>query len=983
MRRSLAEPPTAAVALAGVCFVSSGYLALTYEVCWIRQASLTIGATTLAFSTVLAVFFAGLAAGSFVFGRVSQRIARPVRLYAALEIGIGLVAMTTPWTFPAVESLFGRFYPSVYESFARLSAVRSLAVAILLLPPTFLMGGTLPLFCRQFVSSEGHISGRVGLLYGLNTLGAAAGAFVCGFFLIPTIGVRATLLGAGALNVLVGAVAWALPMPEVARIAGRPREEPDPHRSAPAERSGQARWIGLLFFATGFVALGNEILWTRYLSLLLHDTVYTYTLALTVTLLGIVAGSLLSAGLFDRLEHRARLFGWVQVGAGLLGLSALLLHPDVWSRWLDARDVPTQAVIIVALFAGPAALSGAVFPLAIRMVVRSPEAAGSGVGWMTALNTLGGILGSLALAFAVLPAFGLHRSLLVTSGLSVAIGCVAWTVLDRRAPPLTRFAWISGSVLVWSLIPRVSGTRLPHDFLARGRELVEVAEGVSSNLAVIRTRDRRRVLEIDRLWQGEDRKTHQILAAHIPMLIHPDPARVAVVGVGVGQTASRFLSYPIERLDCIEIERDMFPLLRRHFDAGWMDDERVHVVIEDGRNYLAHAPRTYDLISIEVGQTFRPGIASFYTADFYRRARARLEPGGLLAQMVPISFFDIPDFRTVVRTFAQVFPQCTLWYNRHELLLVGTTSDRFEIPSERLGRLQSDPVLRADLDFALWGGLPHRLNQPEVFLAGFLAGPQEVRGLGREGTVYRDDRPHLEYSTPLHRDAFAAKQSIVELLGSTLTHPDAVLSAPLDPAVAARVERVRRANLGNILAGVLEDQFPGLGTEAQREAALGIVSRGLEYNPDNARLNMLMGLTLNARGAGKEAALGFLRRALELRPTYAEAHLNSASVYRAHGDGDAAERHYRSALEHDPSLESARFFLGTLLLEDGRSAQAEPLFRRLLETRPRSADALHGLGVALLAQGHDEEAVEVLRRGVEAAPGRSDLRGALEEALDR
>ena len=227
-------------------------------------------------------------------------------------------------------------------------------------------------------------------------------------------------------------------------------------------------------------------------------------------------------------------------------------------------------------------------------------------------------------------------------------------VLDRNLSLLFRGTAIVISLLIWVGLPLATGTRIPADFLGERGSLVAFREGIGSNLAVLRDKNLL-TLEIDRLWQGENRKNQQVMAAHIPMLFHSNPRSVLVVGVGTGQTASRFLMYDIDHLKCVDIEPTIFEFIREHFDSEWMDDGRVALIPEDGRNYLQHSDVKHDVISLEVGQIFRPGVAFFYTADFYRRAREHLNPGGVLTQFVPSLFFTTDQFRSVLRTFLETF----------------------------------------------------------------------------------------------------------------------------------------------------------------------------------------------------------------------------------------------------------------------------------------------------------------------------------------
>jgi spermidine synthase len=932
------------MALMAACFFLSGCLALCYEIGWIRKASMAFGATTFALSTVLAVSFAGLAAGSYLMGRWSSSIRRPLRAYAALEIGVGLLALLSPLAFRLGDVVFGWAYPLVWQSFWLLSALRLLLVALILFPPSLLIGATFPLFCRQYVVETGRISRTVGLLYGINTLGAALGCALCGIVLIPTLGVNASIYLAGAINLMLGLLVWhwtrhAPPLPATRTKA----------TAAPAAPSGPAtgvhRLVPVLFFLVGFVALGSEVVWTRYLSLLMRNTVYTYTLTLFVVLIGIVLGSLLTAWLFDRLQRRALVFGGVQMGYGLIVLAVLLLPPGIWQAWLDTTNPIEQFGIAALVLLVPAMLSGVSFPLAIRMVVGDPEMAGAGVGRMTALNTFGGILGSLAVGFLVLPLAGLQMTLLIMTGISLAVGATALS-LEATVARRARLAAIAGGGVLWLAIPLLLGTELPGDFLAQKGRLVDYREGLGSELAVVQ-KDAVRQLQIDRLWQGEDRKTHQIAAAHVPMQFHPGARDLAVIGLGVGQTASRFLMYDIERLDCIDIEARLIPLVRAHFDSRWMDDPRVRFIIEDGRNYLAHTDARYDLISVEVGQVFRPGIASFYTVEFYRQARERLRDNGLISQFVPIGFFRPDELRTVLATFRAVFPQNVLWYNRGELLLLGTTGEQLRLDAAALAqRLDADPQLRNDLRFAYWGGPAHYLNQPEVFLGGFLAGPDGVARLAGDAPVYRDDRPHLEYSVSTGT-SHTSLVTIVDEIGRAVEPFSAVLQHEPDGDTVAVASAIRRRNLGNIVAAALQKEVQLSSAEGRQQAG-ELLAEALAWNPDNASLQMMVGNLHHFAGRLDEAAAAY-RRALVIDPDYAKAYTNLGNAYAAMG----------------------------------RLPDAVAQFRKTLHLQPQDPHAHNALGRALAAAGDLDEAIRQFEEGLSIAPQDPQLRANLALVLEQ
>ncbi len=947
------------VPVAIACFFLSGVAGLIYEVCWIRKASLIFGSTTYALSTVLAVFFIGLALGSWFFGRVSRRSESPLRLYAMLEIGAGVLALASPWLFAQVDGLYGRAYRSFSDDLGPLFLVRFVLVALVLIPPTFLLGGTFPLFARQFVVSGGRIAAPVGLLYAVNTLGAALGCAVAGFQLIPTIGVDGSLRIGAALSIAAGVAVAALRMPRPAAPAQTPARAPAPqatsrapapHASsrAPAAKTSASRTEGeilvsALFFATGFVAIASQIVWARHLALLVRTTVITYTITLTIVLIGIVLGSALAAPLFDRAgKWRAFAFGGLQVLTGLTLLTIMLLPPAVWQKL--GQGLTTYFLLLLA----PAVFSGASFPLAVRMVVNDPALAGAGVGRMTAINTLGGVAGSLAFGFGVLPTFGLQTSLLMVSSVAVAAGIAAWWFLRPGASRGLVGALTVVAAGVWLAAPRLLETRIPADFLAAHGNVVDFREGLAANVAVIQGDGFLR-LEIDGWWQGEDRKGHQIMAAHIPMILHPAPRDVLVVGAGVGQTASRFLLYDIQRLDCVDLEPAVFDVVRDHFESSWMQDERVQLIREDGRNYLSHTARRYDVISLEAGQIFRPGVAAFYTVDFYRRAAQKLSPGGLLAQFVPLPFLTEEQFRGVVRTFREAFPEAVLWYNTSELLLIGAREAPIEVREARLALLEVPPF-SDDLEYSDWGGPAHWLRRPDVFLGGFLCGTRGLTALAEGAPLYRDDVPVLEYATADVSENEMRELPGVEALRGQLDPIPTVLADSVPAATVTEAEATREANMGDMVTAAHIRTVASLKSRGDYEGMRNVIAEALKHNPLNVEAQRMMGDVHVQLGRSADA-VAYYTEALRIDENDALSHRGLAIALHVTGRIDEAIPHYRAAVHERPSDFELWNGLGGALAQTGRFDEAAQMLQEALRLRPDFAPAIANLERVRRASG--------------------------------
>jgi spermidine synthase len=956
--------------IAVAAFILSGFLALVYEICWMKQSTLILGSTTFAVSTVLAVFLGGLALGNYLFGKISKHNLQPMQLYALLEIGIGVLVIASPFLMQLVDSLYSSIYDSLTGNLAMLSLLRMGLISICLLPPTILMGGTLPLLCRHFVRESDGILPSISWLYALNTLGAAVGCAICGFVLIPYVGITISIMGGGVLNILVGLLLRNLSFVEATPYLelveeelddkeldhsdddsdskqDREEDEGDEQQSEEdgeeqdeegSEQDEDEEWesfsvrsvMSWLFFFTGFVALGHEVVWTRFLSLVLHNNVYTYTLTLSVILLGIVIGSLIIRRSDDQSERHVFRFGMVQIISAILVFLVIMLPAQIWQNWMDPQSITAQLWVISLVMLVPAIFAGISFPLGIRLVVDDPSHAGSGVGRMAAINTLGGIAGSLAVGFLMLPWIGLENTLRVTTGIGMLVGIFAWLLLEgnlqvkRRGWLIVVFSFLWLMISLSSSSPLIPRTRLPGDFLSAGRAMVGAPEeGVGSYMAVLRD-GMELDLEVNRMWQGSGRKNHQTTAAHIPMLFHSNPRRILVVGLGTGQTARSFLVHDIDKLDCVEIESKLVNLVIEHFEgAEWMNRDEVQqegqvvpVIIEDGRNYISHTSRTYDLISLEVGQVFRPGVAAFYTREFYQEARGRLTPGGVISQFVPLNFLSKDDFLSVVATFLETFPQSVLWYNTSELLLIGTNADRIELAEERI-ELLSTAALQQDLDFAYWGGPEQYLQRKHVFLGGFLCGPTALKEMTAGSDIYFDDRPSLEY---LRLQDLEHHQPVIDVLQKYLTPLPAILEKPLSAAVINSSHRIRQDNLESILVDKYLESGNALFDSGDDRGGIAVLSFALSRLTGHVRANIDL----------------------------AERHL-------LRGDLTKAINYFTLAVSIDNDLLTVHSRLGMLFLQVDRPKRAKEHLEEALRVAPN--DMRTAMVLADLLSTHPDESI--------------------------
>lgn len=775
----------------------SGFASLGYELSWIRKGSLLIGATPQALSSVVAVFFGGMAGGAYLFGLFSKRTRTPLLWYGILECAIGVMAAITPLLFSSAGDLVPFVSQLAGTSQTLHLLFRSALVALIILPSCIFMGGTLPLLCQFAINyRQADIRYAAGALYAVNTIGAFLGCMLCGILFIPYWGMNAAIWFNSVLSFAAGAgvilISWKF-------SASLPLVTPSTPCLSTSDRFGPPRFLLYgLFFSAGFAALGYEILWVRFLSLLIHNTVYTSIFSLGAILLGIAIGGWFVCLRKDRPGQDVLLFAAAHIFIGFSVLALLLQPVTMWSWIRESRSVPMQALLCTLIILVPSIASGITFPLAYRLV--SAEAANSGrdFGFLTAVNTLGAIGGSLIVGFFVLPALGMYTTLMILTGISLSIGTISIIFFTEKKLELRTEILVCGVGAAWLGVVFFSSTKLPADFLAGKLAMVECVEGLSSFITVAK-RDGVETLEIDRMWQGQNQKGHQILAAHIPMVLHQDPKNVLVIGMGTGQTASRFLMYDVDRLDCVDIEKALPGVLRRHFDSTWLDDPRTRVVTDDGRNFVAHTSVLYDIVSVEVGQSFRPQIASFYTVDFYRDVKKRLTKNGLACQFVPVAFFTVEEFRSVVRSFLEVFPQSTLWFNKYaECILIGNATTQPRLSTQRLRLLKNDSIIRSDLNYSFIDRPWLLMNKQDVFAANFLMGPDMLAKISGNAPTYTDDRPILEYQAA--RTVYS-RTRFHTLIEKNLDSPDTIFAQKLRIDSEAKIIQIREETVHEMLAG--------------------------------------------------------------------------------------------------------------------------------------------------------------------------------------
>ena len=639
-------------------FFLSGAAGLIYEVVWARLMSDVVGSTAVSMSVVFSVFLAGLAVGSWVFGRSAVRGHRALALYAVMELGIALSALATTWGMYAAGSTVSTWLPGS-EAFVASLGLSTLVTVVALAVPTFLMGGTLPVLLNA-VATWGLPRREVARLYGWNTLGAAVGALAAGVVLIWRIGMAGALLVAVSLNLAAAAGALALSRRDLTGEREPPAPEP---LSAERMLSGVELWPTA--FLSGFVVLAYEILWGRLARFLLGDRTIAISMLLFVFVATLGIASLIASRVAVAARRRAwpptALLGALFLVGPLLHVLAVPLAADtiagggLTSMFSGLPEGLRRAAVMIVLVGPPISVLGLVFPLLASWAREIDREPGRVIGRLYLTNTAGAVIGALIASFLLSEGPGTISGF----GWVGAVSCLVGATFLVRAAPSKRarggLALVAAVVLVVGARPGGSliHVRADEELVISNEDEYGVQVLTRTDRGTIRVRNNRLSLVFD---LGDAQTTHaQQMPAHLAMAYAGGTESVLNVGTGYGITAGTFTLYPdIDRITTVEILPFLVEAQPRFapYNFRILEDPRVTLVQGDGRHVLLSSRERYDVISVNVLDPYLPGSSGLYTPEFWERARERLKPGGVFTQLLWGE--DLP---MLVRGIREAFPQ--------------------------------------------------------------------------------------------------------------------------------------------------------------------------------------------------------------------------------------------------------------------------------------------------------------------------------------
>ena len=938
-----------------IIFFFSGLSALVYQLLWMRQLGFIFGNTIYASATVLTAFMGGLALGSHLFGRYAERLKNPLKCFAWLEWGIAAYALAMPLLFTLLQLIYRFAYRHISDDLLVLTPMRFILALLLLITPTLLMGGTLPVIIRGLARENQVFGKRLGWFYGINTLGAVAGIFVCGFYLIPRVGITYTNFIAVATDVIAGIGTWilahrgALPAPEREPLRPRFRFKDMPTAS---------RYAILIAMLCGFVSLALEVIWFRALILVFGSTTYSFTVMLGVFLLGIGLGSLLIARVLDRFKEG--LLPLLGAAVALIGVCTLtsLYHfdrgPGFLLQHLAAHQLSWESMnqarflISAAHLALPALLFGIAFTVATRLVRRDEPSSSGAVGMVYALNTLGAVAGSFAGGFILLPHFGMERSLLTLGFLMATVGFLTLVVAGRR--PFLRVAGgLATAVLLltlflappsWNKELLASGAFFsPFNFI-QGDEitlrevimadrLLHYEEAMSSTVSVHLGSNEQKFFCVNGKTEADQTPRSMVLQrmiGHLPMLLHPNPKRAVNIGLGAGVSFGALGQHPLERLEVVEIEPAVQVATRvwGKLNHNILENPNAIITINDGRNHLFSTTNRYDVITADPFEPVMAGAAHLYTENYFKLGRACLSEGGIMGQYLPLYELSLEDYLSIVRSFVSVFPESAVFFTGFDTILIGFESE-MKLDATTLRRHFEIPAVKASLaDIGF--------TTPEMLLGMFVADLREHPDFATSGILNTDDRPYVEYSAPRSALHYTTDANQTALLHIFTAIPEIWLEG-VEPDVAKNLQAEHEAVRLMLESGVLRAQ-------GDKASAYARLIEAHETAPDNP-------VVKNELVAMMEG---------------------SAATLRAAGQRDESAKQYQIILKLDPHHFWALHNLIDLGMIAGKNEFAKQVLDRALATYPNSPLMLAQKGKYIFSAGDKLAGLALIEKAAKMHP---------------
>ncbi|MEK7398824.1 MAG: fused MFS/spermidine synthase [Candidatus Poribacteria bacterium] len=1004
-------------------FFFSGAVGLIYEIVWNRMLTVVFGSTVFAVTTVLTAFMAGMAIGSYYIGKYADRHRNSLKIYAYLELGIGVYAVILPLILAGTNAIYILLHRNLEASFYLLSFFRFILCFIVLVIPSILMGGTLPVMTKALTNRLDRLGWTVGSLYALNTFGGVVGCFLAGFVMVKALGISATTFISAGINIIIAVIVLLIFAKKIIFNNDQEIYEATPEQDDNLiDLPKNAGKIALLIFGvSGFCALAYEVLWTRILVLFLGSTAYAFATMLSAFLCGIAIGSILIARFVDKRKDILTTLGIIQI---VIALSAILLIPiygklyDIglkftgtgWLTFVVSKYALSFLVMLI-----PTILMGAAFPIASRIYANDAENLGRSIGKIYSINTLGGIFGSFFAGFVFIPLIGVQKSIMVMSCLNVAIGIVAlifsliyWKSKANPKKVAGHFAYIAIAfiaiiVSVFIIDTSQPLTKFTAVFKGSGEKnkLLFYKEEVDTSVTVVEDTEGVRRVFVDTNQAAEDSRwnlpSHNIIG-HIPILLHPDPKNALVIGFGMGVTSWAISRHGVN-VDAVEIspgvvEANSFFTKINH---DVLKDPLIHLAIDDGRNWTLTTNKKYDMISTGIIHPLvSTNSAGFYTKNFYKLCKKRLTENGIMCQWVPLYRLPEEHFKTIVRTFKASFPYTTLWYKWTPdfVILIGTPEE-IKIDFQDFSKRMEKPAVKADLETV-------NMADPFALLDSFMMDDRTIDAYVGDGRIHTDNRPMIEFFGPQSSNTTFQNLDGMRKFRTTvlpyLTNAGKTSQEfnDLKRKIQQNFDGTQYAIQGHLyyIQGEYENSLKKLLTGAyvnpndnnikwfisHIEKQMGFSEQDLldriKVNSKDVEALVKLGTVYQNQGQTDKAIEQF-KKALEIEPDSMLAHSNLAYIYEGQGKIDEAIAEFKELLRIKQDLPQIHVGLGLLYDAQGKLDEAITEMKAAIQLDPKATVAYINLGILYRKKGMLDEAIGQFKKLLEIQPDAAAFHGVL------
>jgi len=995
-----------------VLFFLSGATGLVYEVTWIRMFVNVFGNTTYAVSAVLTAFMGGLALGSLVIGRIADKKQNHLKLVALLEFGVGIFALLFPFILIWLTKVYEVIFQTFPDDLWLLLIIKTILSFIILIIPTFLMGGTLPLLSKFIIKRPEESGLKVSVLYALNTLGATIGCFLTGFYFIEYLGVLQTIQFAALVNLSIAGLFFILAILIKQKNVVVRSNEKESDNLRMAAKSKYHRIILTGFAIAGFAALSFEVLWSRLLVFKLNTTIYAFAIMLTTFLAGIGIGSLIFSILekLHVIKNHLRTFAVLELLIGFYGLFSVLMFgmfeplSTMWEPISWQEQMVQQLVFSGLIMLFPTILMGMAFPVVSRIYAIDISTIGGSIGNVYSANTFGTILGSFITGFILVELTGTQTSLIIISLLVFLIGTIfillsvksEWAnkKLKRNALAIIGILWLM--VILFIVL-------IPSDFLFQyynigekevnqGVEIVYAHEGTECITTVHRYPDGNRVLSTGSInVAGTDftLRTTQKLQAHIPMLLHNNPKKVLQVGFGSGETSHIVTTYDIEALDVVEISEGVLETSEMYFrdiNHNVINHPKFRAIIMDGANYVALSDRKYDIIMNDSIWPFYSGNSGLYTKEYFENGKKCLRAGGIMTSWLPV---ELPEesFKSLLKTFHSVFPHVSLWmavthYNKHALI-VGSAEPLNINLDEFLNRFNK--FSKEDLSIV-------KLDNPIFLLDAFKMDETTFNAWLEEAPLHTINKPVLEFAQRKKKPGIdrekayelinmGSKPILAHLILKKITDnhfknlQDSLLHTYTATKYLIKGIIEREKGSGNFLDNFYtalryKSNHPGVRYLLKEYQQLKNIKESEIEAADFNRL-LQLGERFLENNINDKAIKAF-KRAAEINPSSALVHYNLGTSYYRKGELNHALQNLNLAVRLKSNYAQALNMRGLIYYAKNNKRQSINDFSRAIEINQDFTHAFNNRGIVLASNGEFYRALKDFNQAIHLNPDYSE-----------